>query len=297
MDELPEPVRGLEITTQLGASLPLDLKLVDSRAREITLADILSRARPAVIAMIYLRCPLLCPKVQQEIISSFSRLDFTVGSEFDAVLVSFDPRDGPREAERAKTDALLLYERVTTDSIRQGWHYLTGTAENTRALADALGFPYRYIPASGEYSHGTAIFVVTPQGVISRCFTKLDYDPSDLRLALVEASSGKIGSFIDRFTLWCYHWDPSGAKYIIAPMRIMQIGSGFCAALLLAFVAALALRDRHRRAGRSRIAFDSSHPVTPSPSHPLTLSPSHRLTVSPSPPHPLTPSPSHPLTQ
>ncbi len=245
--EKPREIRGMELQDNLGKKLPLDIELEDSNGRKIKLGDKFGHERPVVVAMIYLRCPLLCPQMQQRVIGSFNQIhDFTIGSDYDALFISFDPRDRSSDASKAKEQALVSYDRPTNEPIRQGFSYLVGTAENTQAVADALGFPYRYLEQSGEFSHGTAIYVVSPEGVITNCFTKLEYDPKDLRLALVEASDGKIGTLLDTFTLWCYHSTVTGA-YSIAAMKVMRIGAALSAVFVFLFVGVWIHRDRRRR--------------------------------------------------
>lgn len=254
-DEVPEPIRGMELQDHSGRRIPLDLQFTDSGGKPVRLDDLFGRPgaaegsrRPVVIVMMYFRCPLLCPKVVEETIESFRGLeDLTVGTDYDALFVSFDPRDTPIDAERQKNDALMAYERTIDDSIRSGMSFLTGPAANSRALADALGFPYRYLPDSGEYSHGSVIFVLTPDGNISRYLTGLTYPVRDLRLALVEAADGKIGTLTDRFLLWCYHFDSSQGGYVLRAMRLMQAAGAATVLLLGGFIGWLFYAERHRR--------------------------------------------------
>lgn len=257
-NELPEQVRGLELQDNTGNTIPLDLQFTDSSGKPVRLGDLFNRPgpregsrRPVVVVMMYFRCPLLCPKVVEETIESFRGLDdLTVGTDYDALFVSFDPRDQPIDAERKKNDALMAYERTIDDSIRAGMSFLTGPAANSRALADALGFPYRYLPDSGEYSHGAVIIVLTPDGTISRYLTGLTYPVRDLRLALVEAADGRIGSLTDRFLLWCYHFDPSQGGYVLRAMRLMQAAGAATVLLLGGFIGWLFYAERHRWVAR-----------------------------------------------
>ncbi|MBX3357950.1 MAG: SCO family protein [Phycisphaeraceae bacterium] len=262
MKDVPEPVRGLEIVNHTGKTIPLDLQFTDSNGKKITLAALFYKdagggaadapsKRPVIMMMMYFRCPLLCPKTLEEFTRTLSGLDFTIGTEYDAVIVSFDPRDTPADAARFKTGALLDYTKPTTDAIRSGWSFLTGPVENSKALADALGFPYRFHPDSGEFSHGTAIFVLTPDGTISRYLpgiqSTLEFPVRDTRLALVEASQGKLGTTFDRFTLWCYHFDPNAGAYVVQAFRVMQLGAGATAVALATLVGSLLLRERRNR--------------------------------------------------
>lgn len=254
-DELPEPVRGLELQDHSGRKIPLDLEFTDSGGKPVRLGDLFGRPgpkegsrRPVVMVMLYFRCPLLCPKVVDETIESFRGMeDLTVGTDYDAIFLSFDPRDTVLDAESKKRDALMAYERTVDDSIRSGMSFLIGPAANSRAVADALGFPYRFLPESGEYSHGSVIFVLTPDGTISRYLTGLEYPVRDLRLALVEAADGRIGSLADRFLLWCYHYDPDAGSYVVRAMRVMQAGGALTVLLLGGFLGAMFYIERHRR--------------------------------------------------
>lgn len=258
LDQPPKEARGLEITTRLGDQVPLSLGFTRSNGKPVKLDDLFHHGRPVIMAMVYFRCPLLCPKVQEEILKSLNGLGFTVGTEFDLAIVSFDPRDGPREAERARTDALQVYERKATEPVLANFNYLTGTAPNIRALGDALGFPFRFLPESGEFSHGTAIFVLTPEGVISRCIPRLDYEVRDLRFALIDASGGKIGTLTDRFTLFCYHSDSLTGKYIVSPMRVMQVGAAMSAVFVFSVIGVLMVKERIKRRRRKADAAGES---------------------------------------
>lgn len=246
-NEKPREIRGMELQNNLGKKLPLDVKLVDSNGKKVRLGDKFGHGRPVVVSMIYLRCPLLCPQLQQKVVQSFNKItDFTIGTDYDVLFISFDFRDTPIDAAKAKELAVSTYDRTTTENVRQGFSYLVGEAEDTQKVADALGFPYRYLRESGEFAHGTAVYIVSPDGVISKCFPKLDYDPKDLRLSLVEASNGKIGTLVDTFTLWCYHSTLTG-KYQIAAMKVMRVGAALTAVLVFGFVGVWAVRDRRRR--------------------------------------------------
>jgi protein SCO1/2 len=199
--------------------------------------------------MVYYRCPVLCPMVLEKFTKTLNELDFTAGTEFDALVVSFDPRDKAADAVRERANQLLFYKQPTTDAVRDGWNFLScnDAPENAVALADAVGFPFRFLVNTGEYSHGAAVFVLTPEGKVSRYLLGLDYPSRDVRFALLEASQGKIGNVFDRFTLWCYHYDPSAGVYSLQAMRVMQVGASLCAVLLGSLVASLLAWERRKR--------------------------------------------------
>lgn len=256
-DDAPRQWAGLEIKDMLGSRLPPDLEFSDTTGAKVTVGDLFKKNRPVVMFMLYHRCPLLCPTTQEYLIRQLNEVNFTVGTDFDVAVVSFDPRDSAADAERSRSRAILQYDRETDESIRGGFRYLIGSAAASRELANSLGFPYRYLPESGEYSHATAIYILTPDGHISRCYPRLNFEPRDLRLGLLEASQGKIGTLLDRITLWCYHPDEQG-NWIISPMRVMQLGAGGCGVVVVSLVGGLWGWERRKRRRRAKAAATGS---------------------------------------
>lgn len=262
--EMPEPARGLEIRNTQGQQIDLSLSFFDEDGRAVTLAPYFNRPvgggasaadakdakKPVVVVMMYFSCPLQCPLIIDHLAKRFNDLDFEVGNEFDVLFVSFDPRDKPRDAAVKKEAALLSYNRQTSDSIREGWHFLTSPPASARALADELGFPFRFLPESGEFAHPNMVYILTPEGKVARSFGKLDYPNRDFRFALMEASNGKIGDTFDKFTFWCYHFDPSSGSYTLQAMRVMQIGAS-ATAVVLGGLLLVMLRHERRKARRA----------------------------------------------
>jgi protein SCO1/2 len=262
-DERPKPVRGLELQNKLGASVPRDLPFSTSDGKEIRLGDLFpggnakpntglgAVGKPVLLTMIYYRCPILCPTMMEKFTNALNELEFTAGTDFNVVVVSFDSTDTTQAAAREKTAQLLTYARPTSDSVRDGWVYLTGLPENARALADAIGFPYRYLPDANEFSHGPVIFVLTPEGKVSRYLMGLENPPQlikDLKFSLIDAAGGKVGTVFEQLTLWCYHWNPEDGSYSLQAMRVMQLGSAATAIALGVTIAALFVHERRRRA-------------------------------------------------
>jgi len=253
MSEPPAAWRGLDLTTQVGQQIPLDIPLIDADGREVTTGDLFNGDKPAVVILMYYSCPLLCPKTLQEAMKGLSELErFDVGEDFRFVAISFDPRDGVTEASLKRHAALGWYNRTKTDAIEREFRFLVGKAEDTKAIADSIGFPYRFLPESGEYSHPTVLFVVTPDGRVSTYLAGLQFPARHLRLSLIDAGEGKLGSVIDRVLLWCYHFDPSVGGYTLVAFRVMQVASIACAMALGTLVGLLVLGERVRAKRRHR---------------------------------------------
>src|SRR5262249_9891104 len=151
--------------------------------------------KPAIVTMVYYTCPMLCSQVLAGLTAAMNGLrDFNVGREFNIITVSFDPRDTPQAALENKDRYLKRYRRAGSD---QGWHFLVGRKDQINALAQALGFRYAWDEESQQYAHASGIMLLTPEGHIAQYYYGIEYAPHDIRLGLVEASKGKIGTLVD----------------------------------------------------------------------------------------------------
>jgi protein SCO1/2 len=241
---MPAQLQGVDFRPELNAQMPLDLPFRDETGRDVKLGDYFGH-KPVVLAFVYFRCPMLCDQVQQGVVGSLRMLSFNPGRDYEVVFVSFDARDTAETAAQKKTADLAHFRRPETAS---GWHFLTGSQASIDAATQAANFHYRYDAKNDYFAHASGVLMLTPSGRISRYFYGVEYPGRDVRLGLVDASAGKIGSPIDRVLLFCYHYDPSAATYSASILKIMR----FCAALtVLAIVAAILIfrrRDHNSRA-------------------------------------------------
>jgi len=226
-DGVPE-LEGVTIEDRLDAQVPLDAWFVDDTGRRVTIADVLPKDRPVVLQIGYMRCPQLCSLVMNALLRSMQGVDWTPGVQYDVVSVSICPEEKPELAAAKKAGYIAEYGRRTPAA---GWHFLTGDESQIRRVADAVGFTYRRQP-NGEYSHAAGVFLVTPAGRLSRVLYGVKYEPADLRMGLLEASEGRIGTTIDRIILWCHVYDPKAGGYVLLAMRIMQLGGALTLAVL-----------------------------------------------------------------
>ncbi len=217
----------------------------DEVGRAVRLSDYFGK-RPVVLALVYYNCPMLCTQVLNGLVSSLKVMSLVPGRDFDVVAVSFDARDKPSDAAAKKNAYLTHYNRPGTDG---GWHFLTGDAASIAAVAQAVGFRYRYDADRDQFAHASAITVATPEGRVSRYLYGIEYAPRDLRLALVEASAGKIGTPADQVLLYCFHYDPKTGKYGAVVLNIVRLAG---AATVLALAVSVFLMTR-RRSARLRV--------------------------------------------
>jgi protein SCO1/2 len=239
----PDLPGKVAITQNLNTQLPLDLMLRDETGRVVRLGEYFNHGKPVLLNFMYYRCPMLCPMVMEGVSSALTELRFDIGKEFDVVTVSMDPRDTPEQAVMKKDFYVKRYGRF---GAANGWHFLTGPESAIRRLTNAAGFQYAYDSKTDQFAHATALIVATPQGHISRYLYGFEYKPRDLRLALVEASAGKIGSATDALLLLCYHYDPATGKYSRTAMNFVRAG-GVATMLGLAGFIVIMIRKEHNR--------------------------------------------------
>ncbi len=242
----PEVLKRADIEQRLNEQVPLDLAFRDESGREVRLGEYFKSDKPVVLSLVYYECPMLCNQILNGLVGSLEAVSFTPGEEFQIVTVSFDPRETPELAARKKETYLRRYRRTGAEN---GWHFLTGDKASIDRLAQAVGFNYHWDEKSGQFAHASAIMVATPRGKLSHYFYGIEYSPKELRLALVEASAGKIGSPVDKLILYCYHYDPTTGKYGPVIMNILRAAGVLTVAGVLALL--LTLRRRGRWGGET----------------------------------------------
>lgn len=242
--ERPTALRDVGFDQRLGERLPLDVALRDEAGREVRLGDYFGK-RPVVLSFVYFECPMLCTLSLNGLASALGVLSFDPGKEFEIVTVSFDPRDTPAAAANKKRAYLARYKRPSAET---GWHFLTGGPEGLARLTRAAGFRYAWDEETKQFAHPAGVVVVTPEGKISRYLFGIEYAPRDLRLALVESASEKIGTPVDAVALYCYQYDPMTGRYGMAIMRIVRLGGLLTVLALVGYVLVMLRRERTRAA-------------------------------------------------
>ena len=242
-DQPVEQLEGVEVTEYLGAQVPLDLTFQDEDGNVVALQDYFDGERPVILTLNYYACPMLCTLQLNGLIDGLKKMEWTPGQEFEIVTVSINPTETPRMARLKKQNYIKEYERP---SAAAGWHFLVGEKPNIEALAEPLGFGYRYDEKSNQYAHAAVTYIVTPDGRISRYLYGIVYDPQTLRLSLVEAADGEVGSSMDQILLACFHFDPDAGRYSLAAFNVMRTGGLLVMLVLGITLGAHWMRERGR---------------------------------------------------
>jgi protein SCO1/2 len=246
---MPLVLQGVGIDQNLNAQLPLELTFKDETGQSVRLGQYF-RDKPVVLALVYYECPGLCDLILNGLSHVMQQISLNVGTDYQVVTVSFNPEETWQLATAKKANYIEKYNRP---GAKEGWHFLTGDQANIKTLADTVGFRYKYDQQSKQFVHASAIYVITPEGKISRYFYGIQYKPRDFRLGLVEASANKIGTVADQVLLFCCQYDPTTGKYGMVIARVIQVLGTATVLALGAFVFIMLWRDRHSHmdAGRS----------------------------------------------
>jgi protein SCO1 len=233
------------ITQNLNAQIPPDLVFRDETGKSVRIGDFFGK-KPIVLSLVYFDCPALCTEVLNGELRTMKAISLDLGKDFEAVTVSFEPKDTPALA-KAKRDVYIgQYGRPEAAG---HWHFLTGEQQSIDALTSVAGFRYAYDSSIAQYAHAAAILVLTPDGRIDRYFYGVQYLARDVRLGLVEASEGKIGTLTDHALLYCYQYDPMTGKYGVVVMNVLRAAGGLTVLALGIFMTLMFLRERKRTSG------------------------------------------------
>ncbi|WP_413291575.1 SCO family protein [Bdellovibrio sp. HCB337] len=239
---------GVGIEEKLGTHLDLNLTFKDENGETVTLAKYMG-STPVIFSPVYYSCPGLCNFHLNGLTDALKLVDWNVGDKFKVVAVSFDSKEGPDVAAKKKASYMKVYDRAGTEG---GWHFLTGDEAAVQAFTSAVGFKFKWSAEANEWAHASAAIVVTPDGKISRYLPGIMFDPKDVKLALNEASSGKIGTFVDQLVLYCFQYNPHQSKYTLYAFNLMKLGGALMVLVLALWLLPVWVRSRRAEAKAAR---------------------------------------------
>lgn len=232
------------ITDKRGADVSGALGFTDEMRRAVTLADYYGKDRPIILNLGYYGCPSLCGAVTNGLVDAMTGVGLEIGSDFEVVTVSIDPGEKPPLAREKKNSYL---GRFTAPAAEEHWHFLTGEEDQIAELADTVGFGYQWNEIGKQWDHSAGVMILSADGKLSQVLQGAYYSPRTLRLALVEASEGKVGTAWDRILLTCYGYDPATGEYNLMVWTVVRVG-GVLTVLGIATMIIVLLRRERRLA-------------------------------------------------
>jgi protein SCO1 len=237
---IPKPLREIGFEQRLDEPLPLETVFRDEEGRTVPVGQYFG-SKPVILSFVYYDCPMLCTLVINAMTATLRTMSLEAGRDFEVVLVSFDPRETPALASKKKAEYLARYDRAGTAG---GWHFLTGDEPSIQRLTGAAGFRYTWDEDTKQFAHPAGIIVATPDGRPARYLFGIEYGARDVRLALVEASEGKVGTPVDAFLLYCYHYDPMTGRYGLLIMRMLRVAGLATVLALGGFIVVMIRREK-----------------------------------------------------
>ena len=232
-----------DLEQHLGSKIPLDLTFTDETGHPVALRQYFGQ-RPVVLQMGYNHCWLMCDVVTGALVRSLQDIRLNPGTDFNVLFVSIDPAETWQLSAKKRADYIRSYGRSKTGP---GWHFLTGQAPQIQALAAAVGYHFFYDPPSQQFAHPSGLMVATPDGVLSKYFYGVEYDPHVLRQAILDAAGGTIGSHVQALLLLCYHWNPLTGKYGLLISRVLKTMCLGTVAVLGGFIVHWLRREARQR--------------------------------------------------
>ena len=248
-------LEGVGVTQKLGASVPQDLTFRNEAGAAVQLSEYFDGERPVALTLNYHNCPMLCQVQLRKFATALGKLSWTPGEKFRVLTVDINPDEGPEMAREAQERYRGAFDEP--DAAMDGWHFLTGNKPAITALADSVGFHYRYLEDKQQYAHPAAVIFLSGTGKITRYFTTLDPAPGNLRTALVEASDGEIGSVADKVFLACAQFNPDSNSYSASALKVMQYGSGLLALIMGGALFVFWRRENEQLAAAEEDALDA----------------------------------------
>jgi protein SCO1 len=246
---MPAILKDVAFRPELNGQMPLDTAFTDETGKSVQLGQYFHHQKPVLLAFVYYGCPMLCTQLEQGVVGSLRMLSFNPGRDYEVVFVSFDERDTPVMAAAKKKTAMDHFRRPETAT---GWHFLSGSKQSISTVTGAANFRFNFDVKNNLFAHASGIMLLTPDGRISRYFYGVEFPGRDLRLGLVDASQGKIGTPVDKMLLFCFQYDPSNARYSATILGIMRVLAVLTVAGLLLMI--VIYRKRDKRAARANLS-------------------------------------------
>lgn len=223
VNKKPNVKVGTGVVSKEGDIISLNTPFRDHKNNLARIGDFFKSGKPVVLSFNYSNCPKLCSVQLENMVDTLRQIDFKIGTDFEMVSVTIDPTETP---DRAAQNIEIYLRRYNLSEAKDGFHFLIGEEKNIRTLANETGFEYKYVESQKLYSHPPVFILLSPEGKIVRYIHGLDYDPKTMRLALIEAAEGKIGSPINMasYGLGCFVFDETTGKYTFQAMALMRLG-------------------------------------------------------------------------
>ena len=197
------------IIEKLDQYIPMDAMIVNEQGDTVIIGDLIDK--PTILNFVYFRCPGICSPLMDGLADVIDATDLELGTDYQALTISFDAREGTFLAVKKKNNYLNLMDKK--EQAQEGWRFFTSDSANIKALTESVGF--RFKPTGNDFIHAATLVIVDPEGKITRYMNGIYFLPFELKMSILDAAQGKSGPTINRVLQYCYSYDPEGQRYVL----------------------------------------------------------------------------------
>jgi protein SCO1/2 len=231
-------VKRVEAAPAPNAALPLDLGFVDESGHSLTLRAAIA-GLPSVLIFADYTCRTLCGPILEFAAAGLAKTGLRPRIDYRLVMIDIDPKDKPATAQAMRAAHIDNGSELSRAAV-----FLTGDDAAVRAVTQSAGLRYTYDAEHDQYAHPAAVYVVNAEGRVQRVLSPLGLDGADLRLALVDAGRGSVGTLADRIHLLCYGYDPVRGIYTERITSMLALAAGVTLVVLLGGISLMAMREK-----------------------------------------------------
>jgi protein SCO1/2 len=242
--ETVDELKMVDVEEHLGEYIPFDLTFIDDKGQTVQLGDYFNKSKPVLLTLGYYECPMLCNLILNGLTKTVKQMNWKPGIDYQIVTITINPNEDYKLAAAKKQTYVTALDEP---SAQEGWSFLVGEESQSKKIADAVGFKFRYDEKIQQYAHPAALFLISEDGKITRYLYGIEFKANDMKLALMEASQGKIGNTIDKLILYCYHYDPDSQGYVVFAGNVMRLGGALTLIILVIFLGILFYRERQKK--------------------------------------------------
>ncbi len=259
LTDIPAKAKDIGVDEKLGGYVPADLVFENELGKKVRLGELLAGGKPILLTLNYSGCPGLCVAQLDGLVRGVEELrDVWLGEDFQLVSISIDPRE---TADRAKKTKDRYTKHLPEKHDNAAWHFWTGSPNAISSIADSVGFRYTYDKANDRYNHVAMAVAISPKGKITRYLYDVAFDPATMKMALLEASEGKIGTPLDSFVLWCMQYDANENRYSADAKKLLSLAAGAFVLIVIGSTAPFWFSKRPDET--QNVSSDRQNPETP----------------------------------
>ena len=208
----PYEFRDVGVDNKINAVLLEDIILTDEFDKTINLKDLINN-KPTIINFVYLNCPLLCHLLLDGLADVGKRSTHKIPDDYQIISISIDPRE--------TNENLKAYKKKYLNQLasQSGWSFLKGAEDQIKAITSTLGFNYKYIKRTNDYSHPSVIYFYN--GKLINYLEGVTFDLKSFNYSIINSKPTQ--TLREKVITYCYYFDPDKQTYTFTIFKILRV--------------------------------------------------------------------------